>query len=488
MKKTTLLLSLFLLPFQTMKASQDALPEFHFEEWKALNATKAETLEWFQDAKFGMFIHWGLYAIPAGVWDGHKIHDMPKGRPTLVEWIQYMAEIPRAEYAQLAANFNPFLFDAEAIVDLAKRAGMQYLVITTKHHDGFAIYDSKVSDFDVMDATPFKRDIVRELHEACAAAGIAFGVYYSHNLDWADGSDAQVSIEQVKHDEPISTYGANTWDPSPNTFAEYLENKALPQVHELLTQYPDMKMLWYDIPTHMNPEQSWKFYTTAYELQPQMIINHRIGNGFGDYSIPGDNKIPDNLDTILKPWETVGTFNNSWGFSSYDQDWKTPMEILYWMVEIVSKGGNYMLNIGPTGLGGVPRESVQTLEVIGQWLKVNGEAVYGTRPWKLNREGPTTVVMAGTTHREKHGFSTTFTTEDFWFTHKDGCVYAISLAQADSSIVIKSLGSNETNVSSVELLGVGPVPFEQKESGLKVMLPEGFESPLGYVLKCQTSF
>lgn len=487
MHKPTLLLSLLMLPFHALQASQDSLPEYHFEEWKELNASKSETLDWFQDAKFGMFIHWGLFSIPAGVWDGQRIHDMPKGRPTLVEWIQYMAEIPRAEYAQLAANFNPFLFDAAAIVDLAKRAGMKYLVITTKHHDGFALFDSKVSDFDVMDATPFRRDIVRELHEACAKAGIPFGVYYSHNLDWADGSDAQVSVEQAKHGRPVSTYGANTWDPSPNTFEAYLENKAIPQVRELLTQYPDMKMLWFDIPTHMNPQQSWRFYKTVFEFQPHMIINHRVGNGFGDYSIPGDNKIPDNLDTILKPWETVGTFNNSWGFNGYDQDWKTPQEILYWLVEIVSKGGNYMLNIGPTGLGGVPRQSAHTLEVIGQWLKVNGEAVYGTRPWNINREGPTSVLIAGTTHREKHGFSTTFTPEDFWFTSKAGSVYAISLAEPGSTILIKSLHPMETRVDSVEMLGWGPIPFEQTASGLRVSLPQGFEGRLGFVLKCGIS-
>ena len=214
-------------------APPDKLPEVHLEEWTAMNASKAETMEWFKDSKFGMFIHWGLYSIPGGVWDGQKIHEMR--RPHVAEWIQHAAEVPRAEYAQLAKSFNPILFDAEAIVQLAKAAGMRYLVITAKHHDGFALYDSRVSDFDVMDATPFRRDIIKELHDACKNEGLAFGVYYSHNIDWADGSDCRAAEYKEKGwtiENRNLAFGANTWDPSPNTFQEYLDNKAYPQVKE----------------------------------------------------------------------------------------------------------------------------------------------------------------------------------------------------------------------------------------------------------------
>ena len=465
-------------------APPDKLPEVHLEEWKAMNASKAETMERFKESKFGMFIHWGLYSIPGGVWDGQKIHEMR--RPHVAEWIQHAAEVPRAEYAQLAKSFNPILFDAEAIARLAKTAGMKYLVITSKHHDGFALYDSKVSEFDVMDATPFKRDIIAELHDACKKEGLAFGVYYSHNIDWASGSDCRVAEYKTKGwtiENRNLAFGANTWDPSPNTFQEYLDSKAYPQVVELMENYPDMKCLWYDMPWRMDAEQSFQFYKIVYDIQPQIIITHRIGNGFGDYTIPGDNKIPENLDDLEKPWETVGTFNNSWGFNGYDQDWKSPQEILFWLIEIVSKGGNYMLNIGPTGLGGVPRESVENLEAVGAWLDVNGEAVYGTGKWELTKEGPTQLNMGGTGHREKHGFTFEFTAEDFWFTQKDSSLYAISLVAAKGNVRVKAFDTGIGKVKSVELLGHGKVDFSQDDDGLSAVLPAGFSPELGYVLK-----
>lgn len=465
-------------------APVDKIPEVHTEEWIAMNASKAETIEWFQDAKFGMFIHWGLYSIPGGIWDGVKIHE--ERRPHIAEWIQHAFEIPRAEYAELATSFNPIHFDADAIVKLAKAAGMKYLVITAKHHDGFALYDSKVSAFDVMDATPFKRDIIRELHEACRKAGLDFGIYYSHNIDWADGSDGRAAEYKEKGwsiPHPNLHFGANIWDPSPNTFQEYLDEKAYPQVKELMENYPDMKCLWYDMPWRMDAEQSYQFYKIVFDIQPQVIITHRIGNGFGDYSIPGDNKIPENLDEIIKPWETVGTFNNSWGFNGYDQDWKSPQEILFWLIEIVSKGGNYMLNIGPTGLGGVPMESVHNLEAVGAWLDVNGEAVYGTEKWDLTKEGPTTVNMGGTHAREKEGFKFEFTAQDFWFTQKASTLYAISLVPTSGSVTVSSFHTGVGRVKNVELLGYGTVAFQQDKKGLRVKLPRGNNANLGYVLK-----
>lgn len=459
-------------------------PTSHVEEWERMNASKAETMEWFKDAKFGMFIHWGLYSIPAGVWDGKKIHSMRS--PHVAEWIQHAAEIPREEYARLAKNFNPILFDADAIAGLAKRAGMKYLVVTTKHHDGFALYDSDVSEFDVMDASPFKRDIIQELYDACKRIDLDFGIYYSHNIDWADGSDNRVAEYKAKGwdiEHKIKSFGANTWDPSPNTFQEYLENKAYPQVVELMEKFPDMKCLWYDMAWRMDADQSFNFYKIVYERQPQIIITERIGNGFGDYSIPGDNKIPANPDELLKPWETVGTFNNSWGFNGYDQDWKSPREILFWLVEIVSKGGNYMLNIGPTSLGAVPAESVANLEAVGAWMEVNGEAVYGTEKWDITKEGPTKLNMGGTGDREKHGFTAAFTHEDFWFTKKGSTLYAIALSSPKKTAIVKSFGSSIGKIKFVEVLGKGTVSFEQNSDGLVVDLPSAYDPELGYVIK-----
>ncbi|NJN28548.1 MAG: alpha-L-fucosidase [Cyclobacteriaceae bacterium] len=413
-----------------------------------------------------------------------KIHEMRP--PHVAEWMMYAAEIPREEYAQLAPMFNPVEFNADEIAQLAKDAGMKYLVITSKHHDGFALFDSKVSEYDVMDATPFKRDIIKELYHACKDKGLEFGLYYSHNIDWMDGADAQSEIS-AQRDPDISdferTFGANLWDPSPNSFEEYLRQKAVPQVQELLHQLPDLKLLWYDMHYRMTAEQSFEFYKTAYNLQPQVLINERIGHGYGDFTIPGDNTIPKEYEHLTKPWETVGTFNNSWGYNSYDNDWKSPVEVLYWLVEIVSKGGNYMLNIGPTSEGIVPEQSVNSLKAIGKWLSVNGEAIYGTHRWEISKEGPTKIGFQSTEDRAEKGFENVFTPQDFWFTMKDNNIYAISLVKPEAEITVRSFPSSKIQIDHVEIIGFGTVKFSQTPDGLTVIRPVDFNADNGFVLK-----
>jgi alpha-L-fucosidase len=214
-----------------------------------------------------------------------------------------------------------------------------------------------------------------------------------------------------------------------------------------------------------------------------VIITERIGNGFGDYFIPGDNTIPEDPDHITKPWETVGTTNNSWGYKSYDNDWKTPKEVLYWLIEIVSKGGNYMLNIGPTGEGVVPSQSVYNLKAVGKWLKMNGEAIYGTQRWKVNREGPTRINMKSTEDRAKKGFQENFTREDFWFTQKGNALYAISIEKPADKEVIKSFNSSIGKIKSVEIVGNGKVKYQQTKESLIVTIPKGFAPGIGYVVK-----
>lgn len=455
--------------------------------WKEMNASKEDTKELFNDSKFGMFIHWGLYSIPGGIWKGKTMEEM--GRPGVAEWIQYTAQIPRDEYAKLAPKFNPTDFDADAIAKLAKDAGMKYLVVTSKHHDGFAMYDSKVSDYDIMDASPFKRDVVQELYDACKKQGIDFGLYYSHNIDWMDGSDCGYQeMVDSGHEMTVRSkrkFGANTWDPSPNTFSEYLEDKAYPQVKEILTKFPDLTTLWYDMSHFVSPEQSFKFYEIAYNLQPLMLINERVGNGFGDFDIPGDNKIPTDHLSITKPWQTVGTTNNSWGYKSYDNDWKSVKELLFWLTEIVSKGGNYMLNIGPMGSGEVPLESVNNLREVGKWLEINGDAIYNTRKWHVTHEGPTNFEMNGTGHREENkDKKITFTPQDFWFTQKANTVYAISLENSESEILIKSLPKKGNRIKSVKLLGSdAEIKWHQDKNGLHVGLPKMLPSKVGYALE-----
>ena len=455
-----------------------------------MTTSKAIAKEAFNDAKYGMFIHWGLYSIPGGIWKGKKMEELQG--PKVAEWIQFGARIPRSEYADLATQFNPSAFDAEAIAKLARDAGMKYLVVTSKHHDGFAMYDSKVSAYDIIDASPYPKDIVQELYDACQKYGIDFGLYYSHNIDWMDGNDCGYS-ELLATGLPMNKKakrkaGANTWDPSPNTFTDYLEDKAYPQVKEILTKFPDMKTLWYDMGHYVTPEQSHKFYEIAYDLQPNMLINSRVGNDLGDFDIPGDNKIPQDHLSITKPWQTVGTTNNSWGYNSYDHDWKSVKELLFWLTEIVSKGGNYMLNIGPDAHGVVPQESIDNLRAVGKWLEINGEAIYNTRKWKVTHEGPTNLEMNGTKDRaHKKDKKMVFTPQDFWFTQKEKCLYVIALESGQDTMVIYSLTQENAGVfKSVKILGnTENLHWVQTEQGLEITLPKTGRGENGYALKIE---
>ena len=456
------------------------------QQWTIMHDSKSAALEQFNDAKFGMFIHWGVYALPAGIWKGEKI-------PGLGEWIFYHARIPRTEYKQLCSRFYPDKFDAEAWVNLAKKAGMRYIVAMPKHHDGFAMYDSKVTDYDIIDATPFDRDPIHELARACKKHGLRFGIYYSHATDWMDGGDAGVSSYLKSNPADTSKWAdwpANRWDPSPVSFEEYIRIKAKPQMIELLTNLPDLIEIWYDVPRYMSREQSFDFYKLAYELQPKCLINSRVGNNFGDYWVPGDNIIPAHDEGRDVYWETPGTLNNTWGYKSYDLDWKSTRELIYWIVEIASKGGNYLLNIGPKGDGSIPQESMDQLTKIGEWMSVNGEAIYGTTSWLVTHEGVTEIEMKGTDERERDGFRPDFQAEDFWFTKKNHTLYVIALTWPDDGVVtIKSLSKREpvaAKIKSVALLGSdAKIGWDQTDEGLTLKLPGKKSSDYGYVLKTE---
>ena len=313
-------------------------------------------MKWFREAKFGLFIHWGLYCIPAGEWKGQPIAGIG-------EWIMNRAKIPVKEYEQLAQQFNPVKFDAEEIVKLAEDAGMKYIVITSKHHDGFAMYHSKVSKYNVVDATPFKRDVLKELADACAKHGMKLGFYYSQAQDWHEPNGA-----------------GNTWDfglDSLKNFDQYLRDKAESQVTELLTEYGPVCLIWFDTPRMMSKERSERFINILHTLQPACLIDGRLGTQ-GDYRSMGDNRIPDTV--ITGDWEVPATLNKTWGYKKDDNDWKSPEDLTYKLVDIVSKGGNYLLNVGPTSEGLVPQASQNNLRAVGRWLKVNGESIYGASP------------------------------------------------------------------------------------------------------------
>jgi alpha-L-fucosidase len=314
-------------------------------------------LQWWREARFGMFIHWGLYALPAGEWKGKPI-------PGIGEWIMNRAKIPVAEYEQLAKQFNPVRFNAEEWVAVAKSAGAKYIVITSKHHDGFAMYGSKVSKYNIVDATPFHRDPMKELAAACQKAGIRLCFYYSQTQDWH---------------EPDGN--GNTWDwpdESKKDFTRYLEEKVKPQVRELLTNYGPIGLIWFDTPRIITKAQSQELADLVHQLQPDCLVSGRIGHGIGDYDSAGDNQI--SVGTVKRDWETPVTMNDTWGFKKDDNNWKSTTVLIRQLCQIASRGGNYLLNVGPTAEGLIPQPSVERMAQIGQWLKVNGEAINGASP------------------------------------------------------------------------------------------------------------
>lgn len=322
-------------------------------------AVKAERSRMFEDGNYAMFIHWGLYANIANLYKGKSYYGIG-------EWIMHkrMAGIPVEEYQALAQKFNPVRFDADAIAKLAKDAGMKYIVITSKHHDGFAMYHSRVNKFNIVDATPFKRDPMKELAQACKKHGLGLGFYYSHNQDWTF---------------PGGSGGPKrTPDGKKADFKYYYENKCRPQVEEITTQYGPIAIVWFDTPGRIPREYVEELVAIVHKNQPGALVSGRAGYGLGDYQTLGDMEVPNaNVEGI---WETVDTTNDSWAFAWYDNYWKTPKEILHRLVACVGRGGTYMLNIGPKGDGTVPELAARTLRKAGAWINRYPQVVYGTGP------------------------------------------------------------------------------------------------------------
>lgn len=311
---------------------------------------------WFQEAKFGLFIHWGLYAVPAGRW---KL----RATPGLCENMMLTQRIPLAEYEPLAERFSPTRFDADAWVRLAAAAGMRYLVITAKHSDGFSMYASSVTDYNVARATPFGRDVVRELADACRRHGLTFCFYYSQVLD-GHHPDAE----------------GNTWDfpEAGKDFQRYLDAKVKPQLRELLTDYGPVGLIWFDVPCKISYAQCKELADLVHSIQPDCLCNARLGHGLGDYTTAEDNCVP--VAGFGQPWETPATMNDSWGFNADDHRWKTSCELIRRLVEVVSKGGNYLLDIGPTADGDIPGAALRVLQEFSRWMAANGASVHGARP------------------------------------------------------------------------------------------------------------
>ncbi|MFA6290888.1 MAG: alpha-L-fucosidase [Victivallales bacterium] len=326
--------------------------------------------EWFAHDRFGMFVHWGLYSNPAGIWNGRKM------KHGYSEWLQASEHIPRKEYRKLAEKFNPVGFNAEEWIREAKNAGMKYFLITAKHHDGFALWPSKASSYNVMDATPFKRDILGELAAACKKFDIKLGFYYSHWQDW-EGTGGDVCSVHMENEEYVH--------PSQEEFGKYWRNKCLAQVRELIENY-DPYFLWFDTWS----DKSFSYITEAREdelislirkLSTKCLVNSRIQflrpSDKVDFISTMDNSFP--AEGFTKPWETSGTLNHSWAYHSMDFGWRSTRQLLQNLIGNAALGGNYQLNVGPMGDGCFQTAATRRLHEIGVWLEVNGESIYGTQ-------------------------------------------------------------------------------------------------------------
>lgn len=344
--------------------------------------TRDQRMQWWRDARFGMFIHWGDYAVLAGNYKGHQV-----GRGG--EWIMNRGKIPVLEYQQFAKQFNPVKYDADAWVKTARDAGMKYIVITAKHHDGFAMFKSAASKWNIVDATPYGKDILAPLAAACKKYGIKLGFYYSQAQDWNNPGGAaarKVATEGWPNPDSaqIDAYTqAHTghWDPlqTSATMSDYIDKVAVPQVKELLTNYGEVAVLWWDTPTNMTDEYAQKLQEVL-KLQPNIITNDRLKrpNFPGDYKTP-EQKIPNQSELDGRDWETCMTMNGTWGYKDYDQKWKSTETLIRNLADIASKNGNYLLNVGPDALGRFPEGSITALKSIGRWMKVNGASIYETQ-------------------------------------------------------------------------------------------------------------
>lgn len=342
-----------------------------------------ERMAWWRDAKFGMFIHWGAYSIPGGERNG----EICGGG---AEWIMDKLDYTIEDYEnEVVAKFNPVQFNADEWVAMAKDAGMKYIVLTSKHHDGFCLWDSKITDYDVMDASPFKRDIIKELAEACKKEDIVFCFYHSI-VDWHH-PQAQAPL--------YPNYNAGQKDQTVVNpeFPKYYENYLKPQVTELLTNYGDIGVVWFDGDwiADYTTEMGKEFYSYIRDIQPNTIINNRVdkgrkgmegmdmeGNFAGDFGTP-EQEIP--ATGIDSDWESCMTMNGSWGYKPSDTKWKSSKRLIQNLVDIVSKGGNFLLNVGPDGQGLFPPESVERLAAMGVWTRANGESIYGVKASPYDR-------------------------------------------------------------------------------------------------------
>ncbi|HVU45829.1 MAG TPA: alpha-L-fucosidase [Terracidiphilus sp.] len=417
-------------------------------------AQRDARMAWWREARFGMFIHWGLYSIPAGTWNGKQI-------PGIGEWIMNTASIPVADYKALAPKFNPTAFNAHDIVALAKAAGMKYIVITSKHHDGFAMFDSKADPFNIVDATPFHRDPLRELADECRKQGIKLGFYYSQDQDWTAPGGA--AYKTGNHDLP-----SHHWDPAQDgNFADYLHKKAIPQLKELLSNYGEFPaVIWFDTPTDdMTPELAGEIVALLNQ-HPNLIWNNRLGGGY-----KGDTETPEQYIPAKgypgRDWEACMTMNDTWGYKSYDTNFKSTRTLLQNLIDIASKGGNYLLNIGPDSTGTVPPAEVERLHEVGKWLDMNGEAIYGTQATLFGDEAGS----FSTTEKDRDGKPKFIPKWDWRSTTTPNKIYIELFTWPQGSFHLDNVPREVTGAYLLADKAHKPLKVTRAGSGIDVALP-----------------
>ncbi len=413
-------------------------------------------MAWWREAKFGLFIHWGLYSVPAGIYDGKPVG-------SIGEWIMSNAHIPVDVYAKYAKQFNPVKFNAERWVLMAKNAGMKYIVITSKHHDGFAMFHSKATDYNIGSASPFKTDPLKELAAACKRHGIRLGFYYSQCQDWHHAGGEACNGHWDKAQE--------------GSFDTYLDKIAIPQVKEILTHYGPVAVLWWDTPTGaMTPERSAKL-NELLKLQPGIITNNRLGGGFA-----GDTETPEQTIPATgypgRDWESCMTLNDTWGYKSTDTNWKSTETLLHNLIDIASKGGNYLLNVGPTSEGLVPQASVERLAEVGRWMKVNGEAIYGTKATPFGHEFGKAVIG-----KDGYGSTVTVSSSNSWrCTSKPGKLYIHIFEWPQGAFTINNVDIKATKAYLLADPARRPLKFTNQNNVLSVSLPAAAPDKIASVL------
>jgi alpha-L-fucosidase len=423
-------------------------------------AQRDARMEWWRSARFGMFIHWGLYAVPAGRWNG-------KTTQGAGEWIMHDDRIPVADYQRQVTQFNPTDFDAHAWVSLAKAAGMKYIVITAKHHEGFAMFDSKVNAFNIVSATPFKRDPLRDLAIECQKQGIKLGFYYSQDQDWTAPGGA--------------AFGGH-WDKAQNgDFAAYLHTKAIPQLKELLTNYqPSPAIIWFDTPTEdMTPQLAGEIVALLNKY-PNLIWNNRLGGSYkGDTETPEQGIPPQGFPG--RNWETCMTINDTWGFKADDTNFKSTETLLRNLIDIASKGGNYLLNVGPDAHGVIPQAEAERLRAVGKWLDTNGEAIYGSGPTAFGDEDGS----YSTTEKDRDGKPLWVSQWDWRSTTRPGKIYIHIFNWPHGAFHLDKVQGQITSAYFLADPKHRPLEFAQNGSAVNIDLPKHPLDPIATVLVLQ---